>query len=55
MAEMTDLAKALDKLEVTKKGEESTPDPSDKQTKEASPQASSSSPHLRREAGGEKG
>ena len=47
MAEMADLATALDKLEVTKKGEvreESTPDSSDKQTKEASPQASSSSP-----------
>ena len=44
MAEMADLATALDKLEVTKKGEESTPDTSEKQTKEASPQASSSSP-----------
>ena len=44
MAEMSDLATALDKLEVTKKGEESTHDTSEKQTKEASPQASSSSP-----------
>ena len=43
MAEMADLATALDKLEVTKKGE-SPPDFSAQQTKEASPQASSSSP-----------
>ena len=44
MAEMADLATALDKLEVTKKREESPPDSSAQQTKEASPQASSSSP-----------
>ena len=44
MAEMSELATALDKLEVTKKGKESPPDSSEQQTKEASPQASSSSP-----------
>ena len=44
MAEMSDLASALDKLEVTKKGKESPPDSSEQQAKEASPQASSSSP-----------
>ena len=44
MAEMADLATALNKSEVTKKGEESPPDSSAQQTKEASPQASSSSP-----------